>query len=195
MNRLRIFSSILVVLVSCAFSQGALAQADVSEDRISAGDLIALKTFDDPDGSATLRVSRKGTIEHPYAGTISVAGMTEAQAARKLEGVLRGDYLIDPKVNITVVRATTISYVVLGAVNAPNRFQAPANRPITLLEAIAQAGDFKDVADKKRVKLLRREGGRIRSYTVNVKALMEDSQHQPIYLKDGDTIRVKESFL
>ena len=94
-----------------------------------------------------------------------------------------------------MISYTKITFDVLGAVNAPNTFSAPKNKRITLLNAIAQAGDFKDVANQKKVQLLRRVNGVNKAYTVNVKDMLEDSNGNLIYIQDGDTIRVKESFL
>jgi len=34
-----------------------------------------------------------------------------------------------------------------------------------------------------------------KAYTVNIKEMLENSNSAPVYIKDGDTIRVKESFL
>ena len=200
MASLRFLSSFIATLLSLALVSGASGQSEsvVGEDyTISPGDVVALSTFDDPKGSPTtgLRVSRNGMIEHPYLGAIKIAGLTESGAARKLEAILRGDYLVNPRVSIAVTRHTKITFVVLGAVNAPNTFTAPVNKLVTLLSAIAQAGDFKDVANRKNVQLLRRVNGVNRAFTINVKAMLEDSNSKPIYLQDGDTIRVKESFL
>ena len=182
-----------LALVSSAYGQtGSIVGEDYT---ISSGDVVTLSTFDDPKGAATERVSPKGMVEHPYLGAISIAGLTESGAARKLEGLLRGDYLVNPRVSITVISYTKITFVVLGAVNAPNTFTAPANKRITLLNAIAQAGDFKDVANRKKVQILRRVNGVNKAYTVNIKEMLENSNSAPVYIEDGDTIRVKESFL
>ena len=183
-----------LVLVSTIYGQ---AGAAVGEDyTISPGDVVTLSTFADPKGSSPgLRVSKNGMIEHPYLGAVKIAGLTASGAARKLEGLLRGDYLVNPRVTIAVISYTKITFVVLGAVNAPNTFTAPANKPITLLNAIARAGDFKDVANQRKVQLLRRVNGMNKAYTINVKEMLENANSKPIYIQDGDTIRVKESFL
>lgn len=192
----RILVSMFLALLFGVGSSTLFGQEVDADYQISAGDVVTLNTFKDPEGSnKTLRVSRKGMIEHPYLGSFRISGLTASQAARKLEGALRGDYLVNPRVNITVVDFTKMTILVLGAVNAPGSFTVPANTRTTLLEAIAKAGDFKDVANKKRVQLLRRIDGRMKPFVVNVKALLDDSNRAPIYLKDGDTIRVKESFL
>lgn len=196
MNSSRFNVPLLLALFYGCFAGMLFGQAVDADYRIAPGDVLTLNTLKDPEGSnKTLRVSRKGMVEHPYLGSFKISGLTESQAARKLEDALRGDYLVNPRVNITVVSFTKMTILVLGAVNAPGSFTVPANSRTTLMEAIAKAGDFKDVANKKRVQLLRRVDGRMKPFTVDVKALMEDSNSGPIYLEDGDTIRVKESFL
>lgn len=160
---------------------------------ISPGDIISLNTLNDPKGTDTLRVSRKGFIEHPYMGPVKIASLTESQAARVLENALRGDYLINPKVRITVLTYAKISFAVLGAVNNPGTFEAPANKRITLMHAIARAGDFNDVASRKKVMVRRVTDGQARTVTVNVDALLNDPNLSPFYIQDDDTIEVKES--
>ena len=188
------FLCLLSVLLSLDTQGQETASSVVGADyKISPGDIVTLSTFNDPKGNGTLRVSRKGYIKHPYMGAVRVAGFTESQAARALEAALRGDYLLNPRVTITVINYAKISFVVLGAVNSPGNFQAPANKRTTIIHAIAQAGSFKDVANQKKVILRRMVNGRVQPYTVNVKALLEDANLRPVYVQDGDTIEVKES--
>lgn len=168
------------------------ATAD-SDYVVSPGDIVSLDTLNDPKGTGTLRVSRKGFIEHPYMGPVKIAGLTESQAARVLENALRGDYLISPKVRITVLSYAKISFAVIGAVNNPGTFEAPANKRTTLMHAIARAGDFNDVANRKKVIVRRVTNGRVQTTTVNVNDLLNNPDLPPFYIQDEDTIEVKES--
>lgn len=194
---------LLLILVSLgtlwpACGQEALSQqplrSTVSVDyRISSGDVIHLHSLDDPKGTESLRVSREGHIEHPYMGPIRIAGLTEQQAARTLERALKGNYLINPKVRVTVLEYTKIRFAVMGAVNNPGTFDEPANQPLSLIHAIAKAGDFKDVANRRKVYVRRQTNGRSETIRVDVKALLANPELPPFLIQDRDTIDVKES--
>ncbi|MFT4637733.1 MAG: protein involved in polysaccharide export with SLBB domain [Verrucomicrobiales bacterium] len=182
------------MLLTCGLrgQESPVTSAVGADYKISPGDIVKLSTFNDPKGNGILRVSRQGFVEHPYMGPVRIAGFTASQAARALEVALRGDYLVSPRVTITVMEYAKISFVVLGAVSAPGNFDAAANKHITIIQAIAQAGGFKDVANQKKVILRRIVNGRVEPYTVNVKALLEKNL-RPVYIQDGDTIEVRES--
>lgn len=182
---------LIAALVWAPLSQGQ-TRADY---KITAGDIVALKSLNDPDGTGSFRVSRQGHIDHPYleSGTFRLAGLTPTQAARALENVLRGDYLINPRITVTVLAFAKTNFTVIGAVNNPGSFDERANQRLTLIQAIARAGDFKDVANRKKVVVRRMENGSVRPVIVNVKAMLEDPNRRPFYIQDGDTIEVKES--
>lgn len=180
-------------LATASGQQPTVAASVVSPDYIiSPGDVVTLFTLNDPDGDATARVTNKGYVKHPYLGFVKVAGLTESSAAKVLEQALRGDYLVNPQVRVTVVNYAKVSFDVVGAVRSPGNFEVPANKRVTIVSAIARAGDFKDVAKKDAVILHRMENGQVRPYKVNVEALLKDPSKGPIYIQDGDTIEVKE---
>ncbi len=196
-NHRTLFAAALVSLVFSltSWGQGRGNAAAVSPDyKISPGDIIMLNTLDDPQGKGSFRVSQEGRIPHAYleAGSFKVAGLTANQAARALENTLRGDYLVNPRVTITVLSYAKITFSVLGAVNNAGPYEANANKKLTIVHAIARAGDFNDVANRKKVIVRRIKSGKKRSFTVNVKALLDNPNLPPFFIQDGDTIEVKE---
>ncbi len=177
-----------------ALAQTPISSADASASvtagsdyKISPNDLIDVKVVRDELGSGQMRVSKNGTIKHPYMGVIKLAGQTENEAARTLERALRNGYLKNPQVTVTVTRFATMRVVILGHVNAPNTYEVPANKKLTLLEAIGLAKGFKDGANKRKVYITRVENGKRWHWPNDVK-----NAKKQVLIKDGDVIEVKE---
>jgi protein involved in polysaccharide export with SLBB domain len=82
---------------------------------------------------------------------------------------------------------------VTGAVLRPGKIMS--NRPITALEAIMEAGgvDYAK-ANLKAVTVTRLEGGQFKTYTLNLKLVLDGQQTKPFYLKPSDIVKVPERF-
>jgi polysaccharide export outer membrane protein len=105
---------------------------------------------------------------------------------------LYASQLVEKEVTVTVV-SSTFSVYVTGAVIRPGKITT--DHPITLLEAIMEAGGFDNTkADPKAVVIIRVEDGRTKRSTVNVKDIINGLQPEPIYLKPSDTVIVNERF-
>ena len=99
-------------------------------------------------------VTDSGTVDLPVMGRIRIAGltMTQAQAAVQTE--------LDRYFEKAYVRVALggIRFSVLGQVRNPGKFTVMQNR-LTILEAVAQAGELVPDADRRRVKLIRQYPG------------------------------------
>lgn len=70
---------------------------------------------------------------------LRVAGLTEAQAERKIQEVLEANGLVShPEVTVTVKEKKSKPVTIMGAVAHPTVYQA--DRPMTLIEILAAAG-------------------------------------------------------
>jgi polysaccharide export outer membrane protein len=98
-------------------------------------------------------VRADGKISLPLInGEIQAAGKTPAQLQAEIVKNLRA-VIENPEVTVIVQDARSRVFIVLGRVNKEGTF--PINRPMTMLDAIADAGGFKDFANKKKITLLR----------------------------------------
>lgn len=70
---------------------------------MTAGDQIRITVFREDDLSNIFTVATDGTIHYPLLGDINVAGVTPLQLAHLLRDRLRGDYLLNPHVNVSRV--------------------------------------------------------------------------------------------
>jgi protein involved in polysaccharide export with SLBB domain len=134
------------------------------------------------DPGLDVRVSPSGHIKYPYVGKVDVMGLTEDQAARKLEKLLEKDYVRAPQVTVTITGAP--KYYILGKINRPGMYGMVLDREITLVEAMMLAGGIKKVEGLYRegwavVRVIRTEEGERREYAFQVDSVDESFTVQP----------------
>lgn len=107
---------------------------------IGPGDVLGIDVFDVKELSRDVRVSQTGTIGIPLVSVrLHVVGLTEIQAAQKIAEVLEANGLVThPDVTVVVKERKSKPITVVGAVGHPLVYQA--DRPVTLLEVLAEAG-------------------------------------------------------
>ena len=119
---------------------------------IGADDVLAVNVWKEPDISRSVPVRSDGKISLPLAGEIQAAGQTpkqlEGDIAKKLSS-----YISDPDVTVIVQQVRSQKFNILGQVGRPGSY--PLTGPVTVLDAIAQAGGFKDFAKQKSIYILR----------------------------------------
>ncbi len=165
---------------------------------IQTGDRIKITIYpeDDHIKGGEMEVSSEGNITLSLAGKMEVVGKTAIQAEREIAEVLDRDYLVNPEVVIEVVEKFASdkekSVVLLGQVKSPGSHPFPKTGHFTLLQAIAVAGGFADVANIKKIKIIR--GGEDKGDVIRANADDIISGKKPdIELQDGDIINVAES--
>ncbi len=160
-----------------AFTVWSTAHADLY--KLGSGDTIEIHVFQEPDLSVQEKISNTGTIDFPLIGYIKIAGLTLAETEALLDKKLRGDYLIDPQISVSVVSHRP--FFVTGAVRGPGSYEYHPG--MSVRQAIAIAGDFTDRASRSKIYIIR-EG----ESSANRKKIKLDEPVGP-----GDTITVKES--
>jgi polysaccharide export outer membrane protein len=131
------------------------------------------------------RVSEAGTIIVPHLGNVTIAGLTVEEAAERIrEGISR--YLKEPTVLVSVLN---YKVSVLGAVRSPGQYTPQTDR-ITILDALAQAGDIQFSGLRDRVWVIREVNG-LRTYqqiNLNKSDLFSSEFY---YLKNNDVVYVQ----
>lgn len=154
-------------------------------------DQIALRVKGQPDYSLEqVTVSPVGRIYHPLLGDIDVAGMTVPRLADRLT-IEFSQYIIDPKVSLSLLSANSAKIGVLGDVTHPG--VVVMARPMTVLDALSASGGIADTGSKSEVTVLRQIGdGRMLTRKVNVKRILEGKSEpeENLALQAGDTIIV-----
>ncbi len=156
---------------------------------IGAEDVIGIYVWKEPEMSRSVPVRPDGMISLPLVGEVKALGYTPVQ----LQGVL-GDamkkYVSDPQVTVIVEKVSSLNFNIVGEVNHPGYF--PLTRRMTVLDAIAMAGGFRDFAKTKKIYVLRTAAnGAEQRLPFNYKDVISGKNTQEnIELQPRDTIVV-----
>jgi polysaccharide export outer membrane protein len=108
-------------------------------------------------------VNTDGEINFPVLGKIKVAGFTSKKVTDDLTEILQ-TYIKNPIVNI---RITNFKITVLGQVRSPGNYPI-INERISILEAIALAGDLEIHGKRKNVMVIREQNGKREFITLDL---------------------------
>lgn len=162
--------------------------------QLSANDQIAVEVFGEDDLRTTGRLNGEGNLSLPLLGSVHLAGLTLTQAAARLTELYGRDYLVNPKINLSLIGYAQRRFTVLGQVNRPGSYEMPEGNPggIDLLEAVAMAGGYTRIAAPERVSVRRhRPNGSDEVLKVNAKK--EANGGSGFQVIPGDTVTVGES--
>jgi protein involved in polysaccharide export with SLBB domain len=158
--------------------------------RLGPEDVISVVVFNQD------RYSRSGIIVPPSGrislslipGGIFVNGKTVDEVAELIKKRY-DEYIIDPQVTVSLDKASSYRYSVIGDVGQPGiRLM---NHRLTVTEALAEAGGVLQTGDKSKVVVLRRQANGILSpIAVNVAAIYKGKIADSTYLVPGDQIVV-----
>ena len=105
--------------------------------RIGPSDVIEILIEDAPELSRTLRVSADGTVMTPFLGRVPAQDKTADELAQTIADRLRGEYLEDPQVTVTVRQINSRTYFVQGAVRRAGLYQIEGQPSLLKLITIA----------------------------------------------------------
>ena len=184
-----LFQVAIGVVVGFAIAAQALAQSvsstgsslELSSYKLGVGDVISVQVVGEDDlKREKVRLSDAGTLSFPYLGEIRVRGMTVGALEEFITKGLKGRYLVNPQVTVTIHEYR--NFFVNGQVDKPGGY--PYVPGITVRKAISMAGGFKERASKEKINVIREEDVKGDPKRVLLEALV-----QP-----GDIITVEESF-
>ena len=153
-------------------------------------DVISVTVFDLPKYSkAGIVVPPDGNIDYYLVrGGIHVAGKTTQQVADEIARHL-DEYIIDPKVTVSLEKAMSMRYGVVGDVAQPG--VRVMNRRLSVLEALNDAGGVLGTGDKKKVVVLHWDADRmVKQIRVDVAAIEKGKAPDNYFLSPGDQIFV-----
>jgi polysaccharide biosynthesis/export protein len=162
--------------------------ADTAADyRLVAGDKLRIEVYKDAQLSQSLQVRPDGKITLPLVGDLPAAGRTSAELREAITASLK-EYNTNPVVTVIVVETVPPVIYVMGEVN--NSGPQALTGQMTVLQALASAGGFKDFANTKDIRILRKSStGLTTTLRFNYKDAMKGIA-KPIVLQPGDTIIV-----
>jgi len=119
---------------------------------IGAEDVISIRVWHEPENSGQFVVRPDGKVSVPLVGEIQAAGLTpEKLSANIAESLQR--IMVHPEVTVGVERVNSKKYYIQGEVNRPGSY--PLVIDTTVLEALVNAGGFRDFANTKKIVILR----------------------------------------
>ena len=132
-----------------------------------------------PDGKISIQLVPEG---------IFVAGKTTQQVAEEITKRY-DEFIIDPKVNVSLEKAMSARFAVLGDVGQPGI--KILSRRLSVSEALAEAGGVLPTGDKKKVILLRRRAdGFNQQIPINLAAIEKGRMADNMYIVPGDQVFV-----
>ena len=137
--------------------------------------------------NAGYRVDDEGNIVFPVLGKINVGGKTLKEVSETIETMIEeGGYIKSPEVSIEFLN---FKYTVLGAVNGKGTYTVDGDK-VTIIEAIAKAGDLAKNARLDRIAVIRMVDGKQEIYYNDIRTA--DIFKSPTYfLKQNDIVYVE----
>lgn len=156
--------------------------------QVRAGQQITKSTSTTNGQTAAFTVAPDGTITYPILGKLHVAGLDRTELASAIEQRLVAENLLkDPIVIVEFLNATVS---MLGDVSSPGEYAIDRDN-MTLLQAIAKAGDLQITGERKNVLVVREEGGKDVAYRVDLTDT-ENLMTSPVYyVQQNDVIYVE----
>lgn len=184
-------SAFLFVFVLAATASVASAASPEPEREyvLSAGDVVRITVFQNPDLTTETRVSETGAITFPLIGSVQVGGQSVPAAERLIAGRLSaGGFVRQPQVSILPLAMKGNQVAVLGQVNRPGRYPLETfNLKVSDLLALAggvgqEGGDVAVLVGLREGKPIRRE--------IDIPALFGAGAADDLMLSAGDVIYV-----
>ncbi len=167
----------------------------LNEYRLGPEDVISVQVFGQcPDYCKDeITVPPTAMISYPLIREgIFVGGKTIIQVTDEITKKL-DEYIIDPKVMVSLVKVGSARYSVVGKVESQG--MRLMTRKVSIFEAIAESGGISKEGDKKRAVILRPNAfNRLDPILINLKEI-EDGKAEMAYLNPGDQVVIgKEGF-
>jgi polysaccharide export outer membrane protein len=159
----------------------AATSTEVSTYKLGSGDMISIRVLGEEDlKREKVRLSDAGTISFPVLGEIRVKGMTVGALEDFITRGLKGRYLINPQVTVSIDEYR--NFYVNGMVEKPGGY--PYSPGMTVRKAISIAGGLKERASRDKINIIREDD------------LQQTPRHVDMNtaVGPGDIVTIEESF-
>jgi len=181
MNRQRVLLTIPKIIIFFLLNFIITSAAQAAEDyRLGSGDTIKITVFGQQDLSIETLLNDSGKVDYPFLGQLQATGKTLAEFQQKIYQGLKGDYLINPNVSVTIVQYRP--FFIDGEIEKPGGY--PFQPGLTINKAAALAGGYTERASLTKIFIIRSNDSQQKSVSVHANAKV-----QP-----GDIITIKQSY-
>ena len=165
--------------------------------KLGSNDFITFRVVEDRDNdSQRLRVNDNGELEVPYVGLVPARGKSCKELAYTIKSLLEKEYYYHATVILAVERVSEKSrgrVYVYGAVKGQGPQEIPPDESYSVSKAIIKAGGFGDFANKRKIKLTRKNG---QEFTVDLKRVIEEGKtDEDVELLPDDQIYVPQRLI
>jgi len=175
MQLIKIFFSFILF-----FTGSNVLAVDTSNYKLGVGDRIEIKVYGEPDLSLETNIDDDGIITYPFVGELKVLGVTVASLEKRITQFLKGDYLVNPNVNVSIKEYR--KFYIQGQVRRPGGY--PFLPGLTIQKAISLSGGLTERANRKKIYVI----------PENQKSRKKFRTKMSNKIKPGDIIIVDESF-
>ncbi len=181
MRVLRQFALLVFGLFAASIALAQSGADSLSRYQLGSGDVISITVFGEDDLKLQkIRLTDAGTISYPVLGELRVLGLTVGDLERVITDGLKGRYLVNPKVSVSVDEYRP--FFINGQVERGGGY--PFQPGLTVRKAVTLAGGFKERASKEKIFIIRDKERNAKPVKVDL-----DTPVHP-----GDIITVEESF-
>ena len=151
---------------------------------IGAQDVLSVQVWRENDLSGEKVVRPDGKISFPLIGEMQASGITPDELAKNISAAF-SKFINNPEVTVSLLAVNSKKYYIDGEVNKPGEYRLVT--PTTILEALSEAGGFREFAKTTKIRVLRG--------TTSLKFNYREVSHgkkmdQNVYLESGDHIIV-----
>jgi polysaccharide export outer membrane protein len=172
-----LFGAMLLVMGQSSFAQSG-AQSNY---KLGAGDVISIRVFGEDDLSRDkIQVTDAGTVPYPVLGELKILGRTVGELERQVTDGLRGRYLVNPRVAVTIDQYRP--FFINGQVASPGAY--PYQPGLSVAKAVALAGGLKERASVDKMFVVREQD----TSRTRVKVDMNNE------ILPGDVLTIEASF-
>jgi protein involved in polysaccharide export with SLBB domain len=165
--------------------------------RLGSNDFVSFRVVEDRDNeSQHLRVNDNGELEVPYIGLVPASGRTCRELAYSVKSSLEREYYYHATVIIALDHVSEKSrgkIYVYGSVKGQGPQEIPPDESYTVSKAIIRAGGFGDFANKRKVRVTRKDG---KNFVVDLKRVIEEGHtDEDLVLQPDDQIHVPQRLI
>jgi protein involved in polysaccharide export with SLBB domain len=154
---------------------------ELSSYKLGSGDMITIRVLgEDELKRERVRLSDAGTLSFPVLGEIRVKGMTVGALEEFITKGLKGRYLLNPQVTVTIEEYR--NFFVNGSVEKPGGY--PFSPGMTVRKAISIAGGFRERASREKINIIRDDDPKQTARRVDLNTS----------ILPGDILTIEESF-
>src|ERR1041385_5185322 len=165
--------------------------------KLNRNDYVSFRVVEDRDTDAQhLRVNDSGELEVPYVGLVPAEGRSCKELAYNIKSSLEKEYYYHATVILAVDRVSEKSrgrIYIYGSVKSQGPQEVPPNESYTVSKAVIRAGGFGDFANKRKVKVTRKDG---KDFKVDLKRVIEEGHtDEDLVLQPDDQVYVPQRLI